>query len=109
MSDGSLDELPLPPLQIAMLDAVTVERLFFDVAHAATLLEVVVKAGGAVHVEEPPEHDDPRTSLSSAKTALLEGAVLGVQLRYRLEEREWWDTILAQGSAFRLVRIEQRR
>ena len=35
--------------------------------------------------------------------------VLGLQVRYRHDGREWWDTLLALSpGGFRLVRIEQR-
>jgi len=39
---------------------------------------------------------------------LCERRVRGLQLRYRFEEREWCDTLLALDSGVRLIRIERQ-
>lgn len=91
----------LPTLQDAMLDDATVDRLFDDVASAAQLLEIVLK-GSAEQVTPDPT----ATSLVSARRALREGSVFGVQLRYRFAGTEWWDTLIATRAGVRLVRID---
>lgn len=90
----------LPPVHEGSLDEATLDALFRDVAAAATLLAVVVKRGRAA---EPPRSPG---ALEDARAALRSGAVRAVQLRYRHEGREWWDTISTSAPGrWRLVRI----
>ncbi len=92
----------LPDLQDATLDEETVDRLFEDVASGAELLEVVLK--GSAEGLTPDPHE---TSLTTARRALRDGAVFGVQLRYRFAGTEWWDTLIRMGGGVRLVRIDR--
>lgn len=87
-------------LQDAVLDRDMVDRLFFDVREAAELLGVTVK--GALESMASAEGID----LDAARDALHDGRVAGVQLRYRFEGTEWWDTLLWTRGGIRLVRID---
>ncbi len=92
---------PLPELNQERIDADTVRALFHDVAACAELLEVILKGAPAARAEAR------HSTLEQARALLLSGAVRGVQIRYIHEGVEWWDTVLAMHSGFRLVRIRQ--
>lgn len=95
-----MSEPALPPVHEGTLDDETLDALFADVASAATLLAVIVKRGRAA---EPPRSP---AALEDARVALRAGAVRAVQLRYRHEGREWWDTISSSAPGrWRVVRI----
>jgi hypothetical protein len=94
---------PLPPICDVLVDAATIDQLFFDVAAAAELIGVTVKARGAQRAE------DTVADLATALAALRTGAVTGVQLRYRHAGEEWWDTVLHLVDGFRLIRISHTR
>lgn len=91
-------------LQDTILDEATVDSLFFDVAHAGELLEVVLK-GTPVGMTPDPSG----VSLDAARVALRERQVFGVQLRYRYAGSEWWDTLMVVRDGVRLVRIDHTR
>jgi hypothetical protein len=95
------DTPPLPELHQSEVGADTVEDLFRDVALEADLLDVIVKGAAEAHADEGP------VDLGRAKELLLSGAIRGVQLRYRHQGEEWWDTILALGGRYRVVRMRQ--
>lgn len=98
---GTSDQAILPQLQTGLLDRELVSRLFEDIAALATLHEVILKTGpGYVAVQQP-------ITLEHAKGRLLEGSVVGVQIRYQHAGAEWWDTLLKAGDSVRLVRIRQ--
>ncbi|MFW5877014.1 MAG: hypothetical protein ACOCXM_09775 [Myxococcota bacterium] len=90
---------PLPDVHQAVLDGAGLDDLLRDVELAAELLGVTVKGGAHVHA------DEGEIPLSDARELLLDGAVRGMQLRYRFEGAEWWDTILRTPGGFRVVRI----
>ena len=97
------DEPPLPPMHEATLSADEVRALFDDIAGVATVLGHNVKGRATTRATEVPG------TLRDASALLLSGDVLGLQVRYRHDGREWWDTLLALSpGGFRLVRIEQR-
>jgi hypothetical protein len=97
------DGAPLPPVQAAILDEETLEALFRDIDRGAELLGVQVKARPGTYAEaEAP-------SLGRARELLLCGAVLGVQLRYRLGAEVWCDTLMRTPEGVRLVRVELPR
>jgi hypothetical protein len=91
---------PLPLMHEGTIDAPTLEALFADVEATGALLAVVVKRG---RMAEPPRGP---SALAEAREALRAGTASAVQLRYRHEGREWWDTVLTAGpGAWRIVRI----
>lgn len=97
-------EIPQPAeLHEALLDAATLARLFDDIALATELLEVTVKGARFQHAFQ--QADRGPIQLEEARTLLLSGAVRGVQVRYRFDNAEWWDTLLNVPGGVRLVRI----
>ncbi len=94
-----IEAAPLPPLQAALLDELTLDRLFQEIAALPTSLEVIVKWA-------PREHTpDGRTSLTEAREALRDGRAFGLQLRYPLDGSLWFDTLMRIDGGVRLVRI----
>ncbi|MFN7135303.1 MAG: hypothetical protein ACK4N5_24730, partial [Myxococcales bacterium] len=91
---------PLPELQDTLLDADTLERLFTDVGACAELVEIMFKGGEQRYAQSA------RRDLTLAGEALLAGAVVAVQLRYRYRGVEWWDTLLREQAGVRLVRMQ---
>lgn len=93
---------PAPaPLQITTLDRERLADLFTDVGALANDTLVIVKQGPS-HVES-----QGATSLERAMELLTGGLVHGVQIRYRYQGVEWWDTIMPSAEGFRLVRIQR--
>lgn len=98
---SELQAKPLPTLHEGMLDSESLGALFRDLGALVEVVEVITK-GGAVDRATPG-----RLTLETAEELLRTGAVRGVQVRYRYEDAEWWDTILALPRGFRVVRIQQ--
>lgn len=92
--------MKLPDLQQTVLDTPTLDALFADLAAHAKVLSVVPKRAPSAMVEE-------RTvTLTDAREGLRSGTFRGVQVRYRFENHEWCDTLVAMpGGTARLVRI----
>ncbi|HEY6556577.1 MAG TPA: hypothetical protein VI072_04860 [Polyangiaceae bacterium] len=102
MSEGAkLDEsdpqIELADVQDAVLDAATLDQLFFDLSQLAELLEVRLKGGASDYAEAAP-------GLESARAAL--DAKAAVQIRYRYAGAEWIDTLMPTGAGVRLVRMK---
>jgi hypothetical protein len=91
------------PLQDAILDAATLSQLLFDIGHAAVLVGIVIRPLGARRAGGLPP-----PSLEAAQHVLAEGTA-SVQLRYRFDDEEWWDTLLPVTGGVRLVRISHTR
>lgn len=87
-------------LSESLLDAETLHQLLFDVENAATLLGIGVKWAPSENAESTA------LLLSDVAELLLSKRVLGIQLRYVHEGREWWDTLLCVPDGTRLVRME---
>lgn len=98
-SRGDGDGGPLPELNEAMLDSETLGRLFRDLSQCAEVVEVIPKFADRRMVEER------RLTLEDARLLLESRAVRGVQVRYRYQGADWWDTLMVTGSGVRLVRI----
>lgn len=95
-------EVPLPELRQAQLDPAGLAALLRDIAECTELLAVLPKQSAREHSSEQP------LSLPEAAAALQAGALRGVQLRYRHDGAEWWDTLIAAGpERWRLVRMRQ--
>lgn len=93
----------LPPICDVLVDAATIDQLFFDIAAAAELIGVTRKARGAQRA------DDDALDLAAAHAALRAGTVGAVQLRYRHAGEEWCDTVISIADGFRLIRISHTR
>ena len=95
-----MTDADLPPLYAAILDEGTLDQLFFDLEQGAEILRVVFKSKAETADAAAPD-------LRAAHRALVEGRVLGVQIRYRFQGREWWDTLVRGAAGTRLVRVAQ--
>lgn len=93
------------PVQEALLDEATTSQLFFDVAQAAELVDVVYKGPGARRADPVTAASTP--TLADAQRALASGHA--VQLRYRFGGEEWWDTLVRTTAGVRLIRISHTR
>ena len=99
---GPEPELPdaLPEVNEGRLDREALTALARDVEALCEVLAVIPKAG-------PRAHASPRQlGLSEGMALFAAGELRGLQLRYRHEGQEWWDTLIAAGpDRYRLVRI----
>ena len=94
------DDVELAEIYDQEIDEQRLAQILFDIDAAAELLDVNIKAGSRTHASVG------KPDLSAAKAALDAGA-LGIQLRYRFEGKEWWDTIMRSASGrLRIVRTE---
>ena len=96
-------DVPLPPVHVADIDEAKLRELVFDVESLGEDLEIVIKRSSEGHVDR-----GPCTSLSDAMAQLFTGTALGVQLRYRFQGSDWWDTLMRTADGFRLVRIQHQ-
>jgi hypothetical protein len=96
------DEAPLklPDLNMTLLDAAQVDQLFRDIELCAQITEIIPKFAARGHVP-----DTAAVTLAEARELITTRAVRGLQLRYRYEGADWWDTLMLVGDQFRLVRI----
>ncbi len=92
--------LELPPLHTTMLDAAQVEQLLGDIEAWTELIEILPKYAAQGRVP-----DVVSVSLAEARTLLATRAVRGLQLRYRYDGADWWDTLMLAGDRYRVVRI----
>jgi hypothetical protein len=90
---------PLPDLCRTTLDEATLDQLFRDLEHCAEIIEIIPKYSDRRMVSEPA------ISLTEARDLLASGQARGVQIRYRYEDAEWWDTLKVSPAGVRLVRI----
>jgi hypothetical protein len=97
--DTSPSTLSIPDLHQATLDEPTLEQLFHDLREHAEVTDVIPKFAQRGYVQEGP------ISLEEARKLLLLQSARAVQIRYRYEGADWWDTIMAASPGYRLVRI----
>jgi len=91
----------LPGVHTALLDAETLAALFRDLSLAARVLDVRVKG------QQSRYASTEAWSLDAARTALAEGHLSGVQVRYVLGAQIWRDTLMSTPEGTRLVRIQE--
>ncbi len=92
--------LILPSLNMATQDAAQVGQLLRDIELCAVVTEIIPKYSARGHVP-----DTAAVTLAEARELLASKAVRGLQVRYRYQGADWWDTLMAVGDQFRLVRI----
>lgn len=93
---------PLPELQQAQFDAAELHTLLRDIEACTLITDIIPKFAATGHVP-----DTAALTIDDARHMLLSGTARAVQLRYRFENADWWDTIMAlPGGGFRLVRIQ---
>ncbi len=96
-----MSDIPLPPLTAAILDRITVERWFADLAGHAVIAEIRLKGGPEANAGEP-------VGLDEAQQMVLAGRVRAVQVRYAYAGTTWIDTLIAVGpGAWRITRIDE--
>ncbi len=93
---------PLPELRQATFDAAELETLLRDIGACAQITDVIPKYSATGHVPE-----NATLTLEDGRRLLLDGGARAVQFRYRYQDADWWDTVMAlPGGQFRLVRIQ---
>ncbi len=92
--------LKLPDLNTTLLDDEQVEQLLRDIELCAQIAEIIPKFAARGHVP-----DSASVTLAEARKLIATRAVRGLQLRYRFEDADWWDTLMLVGDQFRIVRI----
>ncbi len=85
----------------AYLDPATLQQLFVDLAGAAEVLAVLAKGAGKDRAH------GGTMSLKQGRELFMNQQVRGLQIRYRYEGSEWWDTLMHTPKGVRVVRIEQ--
>lgn len=98
--EGEGEDGPLPELNQEVLDSETLGRLFLDLDQCTEILEVIPK-----YVDRHIVCGEGRLTLDEARALLDSGTVRGVQVRYRYQGADWWDTLMVTGAGVRLVRI----
>lgn len=89
---------PLPELHNAVIDLETF-REYVDDLRCVEILEVRLKGADAMRAV------DHVTDLARGATMFEVRDVGGMQIKYRFEGLEWWDTLMWVGERIRLVRI----
>ena len=85
----------------AFLDPATLEQLFVDLDGAADVLAVLAKGASRDRAH------GGTLSLDEGKQLFMAKSVRGLQIRYRYQGSEWWDTLMHTPAGVRVVRIEQ--
>lgn len=93
------ENTPLPDLNEAILDRDTLDQLFRDLEACVRITEIIPKFADRRMVAEET------VTLAQARELLLDGKARGVQIRYRYEDADWWDTLMNTPQGVRLVRI----
>ncbi len=95
------DEPPLPRLEKDVLDEAGVDALFARVAGEGEDVVILLKGDVFDHSTGDP------VTLEKARELFREGRVYGVQLRYRVGEEAWLDTLMHVPHGLQLVRMRQ--
>ena len=91
---------PLPELHQTVLTPDTLRALFADLEACTEILAVMPKAGpGYVTPED--------IGLAEGQALLSEGKLRGLQIRYRYQNEEWWDTLINRDGNIAITRIQQ--
>lgn len=98
---SSSEPLRLPPLQQTVLDVVTTDALFRDLAACTRIHAVIPKYARNAHT------GPDSLTLEAARTRLAAGLLLGVQIRYAYDGHTWCDTLLRRPAGLTLVRIRE--
>ena len=91
--------IELPTLQDTLLDDVTVDQLFADIAELTRVLEVIPKTAERGYV------GTGSISMDEARAMLRDRNCRAIQLRYVHDNAQWWDTLMPQPNGTRIVRI----
>ena len=89
-----------PQLQQVEVDDALLDALVADLSALTEILCVMPKSGAGRVV--------PKTMpLAEGAQMLRENTLRGLQIRYRYEGDEWWDTLMQTPNGLRLTRIKQ--
>ncbi len=91
--------LGLPELRESLLDAAGLDALLRDIAACTQVIEVIPRHASQRLV------GDRSITLQEGRSLLLHRHARAVQIRYRYDDAQWWDTVICQGHRFRIVRI----
>jgi hypothetical protein len=94
--------MKLPELHSATLDQDAFEALLHDIENCTELLAVIPRFNSRVPVPDLAE-----VTLERARELVAARAIRGLQLRYRYQDAEWWDTVMVLEEGYRVVRIRQ--
>lgn len=92
--------VPLPELHGGMMNREELQTMFADYRGCVEITEIIPKFAAQEHVPEVSSW-----TLDHAEEWLLGRKVRAVQVRYRYDGGEWWDTIMILPEGYRLVRI----
>lgn len=93
----------LPELNQSIIDAPTLHQLVADIQSLTEILEVIPKGAPDRYVAEPGA--TPAMNIELGRDLLLAGEIRGLQIRYRHEGAQWWDTLLHTPDGIKIVRI----
>ncbi|MCC6234953.1 MAG: hypothetical protein IT580_20080 [Verrucomicrobiales bacterium] len=94
---------PAPLLTEGLVDEALLLRLVADLESCAEILEILAKSGPSTMSES-----GSRLGMREAFHLLTQRRLRALQVRYRYQGEEWWDSILALPVGFRVVRIRQQ-
>ncbi len=93
-------EPTLPQLHQSRLTPEMLHALFRDLESCTEVLAVMPKAG--------PGYVTPTDiGLKEGEALLTNGQVRGLQIRYRYQNEEWWDTLIVRDDQIYITRIQQ--
>lgn len=93
----------LPELHESLLTTDDLASLVRDIATLTRVTEIIPKTTGPrQHIPE----QSPAITLDEAHTALVDGQLRALQLRYIHDNAHWWDTLMPTPTGnFKIVRI----
>lgn len=90
----------LPELLQTALDAKTLDALFDDLEACTEILAALPKTGTGYTTPQ-------LINLREGQRLLAEGKLRGLQIRYRYQGEEWWDTLIQRHGQVQITRIQQ--
>ena len=95
----------LPELHESVLDPDTVHQLVHDISSLTEILEIIPKGASDKYVADPTTQKNGM-DIELGRDLLLAGQIRGLQIRYRHNSAQWWDTLIALPEGFKIVRIQ---
>ncbi len=93
------DGIEFPPLHEATLAPDELRRLFADIERHGQQVQIMVKGSARGRAS------GDAVTLARARSIIEEQAARGVQIRYRYDGADWWDTLIPGADGVRLVRV----
>lgn len=91
---------PLPDLHQTVFDQATLEAYLADLRACTEILVIIPKAG--------PRYVAPEDiQLEEGAQLLSDGQLRGLQVRYRHQKEERWDTLINRDGSIHVTRIQQ--